>query len=277
VERRVDRRLPSPALLVALLALFMALSATTWAVTKVPKRSVGSRELAKGAVREENIARGAVTAAKLHARLGAATAGARGTAPSLRFDASFATRAGHAENAGHADSAALADDATLADTATTSSSAGTVDTARSVPEADRLDGHDSSFFLAKSAIAEIPRFSLGGDETRTMLAFGPFTLTARCYINNIAMDDADVLISTTQPHSAFHAFSSDPDLNPGDPEAGRSLIGVDGPTGLPQIESLARGAVVAPDGSEIRSLVLYVGLNLFGEPGRCTFGGVAIL
>ena len=52
---------------------------------------------------------------------------------------------------------------------------------------------------------------------------------------------------------------------------------MDGATGLPQFESSAAGSAVAPDGTEIRSIVLYTGLNLFGQAGSCTFGGFFIL
>jgi hypothetical protein len=110
-----------------------------------------------------------------------------------------------------------------------------------------------------------------------MLTVGPFKLTARCFINQLLTDDADVLISTTQAHSAFQGFGKDSDLNPGDPESGRSVIGIEGPTGVTGFESSARGTAVAPDGTEIRSIVFYAGLNLFGHVGRCTFGGLAIV
>jgi hypothetical protein len=263
-------------MLVASLALFMALSGTTYAVTKLPKRSVGSLQLKKGAVRKDNIAKGAVTRSKLSAGLSAAEA-RTSSAASFRSEVPYAVRAGYAENAGHADRATLADKATSATTATSVPTAASAVSAGSAGNADTLDGQDSSFFVAKSTIVEIPRFSLGHDEEKVMLAHGPFTVRARCFINQLATDDADVQITTTQPHSAFHGFFTNPDLNPTSTQAVSSLIGVDGPTGLPQFESSARATAVAPDGSEIRSMVLYTGLNLFNEPGRCTFGGIAIL
>ena len=63
--RRVLAHRPSPATIIALLAMFIAMGGTTYAVTKLPKRSVGSLQLKKGAVHKENIANGAVTASKL--------------------------------------------------------------------------------------------------------------------------------------------------------------------------------------------------------------------
>ena len=176
-----------------------------------------------------------------------------------------------------ADTATLADSATTATTAASATTAGSAVSAGSAGNTATLDGKDASWFLPRSAIVEVPRFSLEHGEKKVMLAHGPFTLTARCYINQLGIDDADVLIATTQPHSAFEGFAMDGDLNPGDPESARSVIGIDGATGLPQFESSADGSAAAPDGTEIRSIVFYAGVNLLGQTGRCTFGGFAIL
>ena len=61
------RRLhPSPALVVSLIALFVALGGTSYAaVTSVPANSVGTAQLKNGAVTAPKIATGAVTAAKI--------------------------------------------------------------------------------------------------------------------------------------------------------------------------------------------------------------------
>ena len=268
-------RLPSPALLVASLALFVALGGTTWAVTAPGKRSVGSVQLKKGAVRNENFAKGAVTSSKLSAGLTAATAAKRDVA-GFRAATPYAVSAGYADRAGGADSAALADRATTVGTVAIATSAKTAANVSWSADADKLDGNDSSSLFAKSTLIEIPRLTLGNGETREILTRGPFTLTARCFIDRVAADDADVLISTTQAHSAFSGFYDNPDLSPTSVESTRSVAGVDGPTGLPQFEASAYGTAVAPDGSEIRSFVLYTGLNLFAQPGTCTFGGIVI-
>ncbi len=269
-------RFPSPEMIVALVALFIAMSGTTYAVTKLPKRSVGSLQLQKGAVRSENIANGAVTSSKLSTGLSARRA-RQSRAMSLRAETSYAIRAGFADKAGRADTATLADSATTATTAGSATAAGTAISAGTAANTAKLDGKDASWFLQRSTLVEVPRFSLAHGEKKVMLQHGPFTLTARCYINQLGTDDADVLIATTQPHSAFEGFAGDADLNPGDPEASRSVIGIDGATGLPQFESSADGSAVAPDGTEIRSIVFYAGVNLLGQTGRCTFGGFAIL
>ena len=59
-------RAPSPAFVIALIALFVALGGTTYAATSLPKNSVGSKQLKKNAVTGPKIKKGAVTAAKIN-------------------------------------------------------------------------------------------------------------------------------------------------------------------------------------------------------------------
>lgn len=63
----MKRRLkgPSPAFVVALIALFVALGGTTYAATSLPRNSVGTKQLKKNAVVSSKIKRGAVTARKI--------------------------------------------------------------------------------------------------------------------------------------------------------------------------------------------------------------------
>jgi hypothetical protein len=61
-------RLPSPALTIALLALFVALGGTGYAALSLPKNSVGSKQLRKGAVKNSDIGANAVTGAKVKRR-----------------------------------------------------------------------------------------------------------------------------------------------------------------------------------------------------------------
>jgi hypothetical protein len=64
---RLKLHLPSPALAVALLALFVALGGTGYAALNLPKNSVGSTQIRKGAVKNAEIASNAVTGAKVRA------------------------------------------------------------------------------------------------------------------------------------------------------------------------------------------------------------------
>lgn len=60
-------RLPSPAMLVACLALVFAMAGTTWAVTSLPANSVGIAQLRTGAVTNTKIGSRAVSNTKLRA------------------------------------------------------------------------------------------------------------------------------------------------------------------------------------------------------------------
>jgi hypothetical protein len=61
-------RRPSPALIVACLALLVALSGTGYAVSKLPADSVGTAQLRDNAVKNTKIANGAVTSEKVRRR-----------------------------------------------------------------------------------------------------------------------------------------------------------------------------------------------------------------
>jgi hypothetical protein len=65
---RVRLRRPSPAMVVACLALVLAMGGTTWAVTSLPVDSVGSAQLRTGAVSNAKLGSRSVTSAKLRAR-----------------------------------------------------------------------------------------------------------------------------------------------------------------------------------------------------------------
>lgn len=87
-------RRPSPALIVSVIALVVALGGTSYAAFTLPKNSVGTKQLRKGAITSTKIKNGAVTKAKLN------LAGV--VAPS-------------ALNANHANRADFADDADMLD------------------------------------------------------------------------------------------------------------------------------------------------------------------
>ncbi len=62
-------RRPSPALVISLIALFVALGGTTYAATSLPRNSVGTAQIKSGAVTKTKIAKG--TLAGLHGLRGA--------------------------------------------------------------------------------------------------------------------------------------------------------------------------------------------------------------
>jgi hypothetical protein len=110
----LKRRRPSPALVISLIALFVALGGTGYAALSLPKNSVGTKQLKKNAVTGSKIKKNAVTGSKVknHSLTGAdIKLGALGTVPSAS-NAGHANVADSATNAGHATTADSAANAT---------------------------------------------------------------------------------------------------------------------------------------------------------------------
>jgi hypothetical protein len=65
----VSRMRPSPSMVVAFIALFMAIGGGSWALAaSLPSRSVGTKQLRRGAVLNQALANNAVTSAKVKNR-----------------------------------------------------------------------------------------------------------------------------------------------------------------------------------------------------------------
>jgi hypothetical protein len=64
MKRLVSRR-PSPAMIVAMVALIVAMAGTGYAATQLPKNSVGTKQLENNAVTKAKIKKNAVTGAKV--------------------------------------------------------------------------------------------------------------------------------------------------------------------------------------------------------------------
>jgi hypothetical protein len=71
-------RVPSPALVISVIALFVALGGTSYAVTQLPRNSVGTEQLSKNAVTSQKIKDGTIATADLAAATRAALTGATG-------------------------------------------------------------------------------------------------------------------------------------------------------------------------------------------------------
>jgi hypothetical protein len=115
-------RAPSPAMVVSLIALFVALGGTAYATTSLPKNSVGTKQLKKNAVTGQKIKQNAVVTAKI--KNGAVTAAKINTSGLTVPNATHATSADSATHATSADSATNATHATTATTAAPSGAAG---------------------------------------------------------------------------------------------------------------------------------------------------------
>jgi hypothetical protein len=96
---------PSPALVVSIIALIVALGGTSYAAFSVPRNSVGSNQLRKNAVTNTKIHNGAVSGAKL--RNGAVTGAkiANGTITGKQVNASTLGTVPSAANANNANNA----------------------------------------------------------------------------------------------------------------------------------------------------------------------------
>lgn len=133
----VNRRMPSPAMAVALTALFVALGGTGYAAFSLPRNSVGSKQLRNGAVTTNKLKNGAVTATK------------------LRLKGVTVPNAVHSSNA---------------DTATSAAHAGSADTATN---AANLGGTPAAAFQTfgsklPSGMTETGIWAVGGGATGTV-------------------------------------------------------------------------------------------------------------
>jgi hypothetical protein len=233
---RILRLRPSPAMVVALLALCVALAGTASAL---PGRNRVKRDdIARNAVRSSDITRNAIRNRHIRARQ--------------------VTRSKIARRS--VNSTLVGDDALLGSNILESSLS-------KVPDADKLDGKDSSEYALGS---KLTAFTLGDGETRQVAKQGPLTLTAHC--DTGATDTAEVLVATTQDNAAFSGQFTNADLDSGTPAGSRVFTsGVNGSSGTPAFGK-GEGYAIAPDGSRIGAS-LFAGVNVLGQAGRCVFGG----
>jgi hypothetical protein len=292
---RLWKHRPSPAMIVAMLALFVSMGGTGYAVSKLPKRSVGPAQLRKNAVRAEHIKRGSITTAKLAvstltslrspvaapAVAGGSSAAAAGSTTPDRV--AYADRAGIADRATLADRAKLADRATLADEAAAANTAAVADYAKLADNASKLGGKSVAEFLTSDTIRWITPFTID-EGMREMVKVGPFTLTARCTVNEMiggvgGQDLADIIISTTQPKSAFDGEDLLGSLDPDDNIETRQFVNTAvGASGAAKFEASSDGLAIGGDGIVyIKGSYLFAGVNVAGQLGKCKFGGYLFL
>jgi hypothetical protein len=287
---RLWKHRPSPAMIVASLALFVAMGGTGYAVTALPKRSVGPAQLRKNSVRSQHIKSGSITTAKLaKSTLGslrsplATPSVAGGSGSATPAAPGTGDRVPYADRAGVADRALLADRATLANSAAASDAAAVADHAKLADNASKLGGKSVAEFLTSDTIHWVAPFTIG-DGTREMLKVGPFTLTARCTldatIGGVAnQDQADIIISTTQAKSAFDGEDLLGSLDPGDNIETRQFVNTAvSPHGSAKFEASSDGLAMGGDGVVyIKGSYLFAGVNVAGQQDKCKFGGYVFL
>lgn len=135
---------PSPALVIAIVALFVALGGTGYAALRLPRNSVGTTQIQKGAVIASKIRKGTIVSSNL--KNGAVTAGkinVKGLSVPNAIHATTAANALTAATAATAATATTAASATSAATATTALSPGTL-----VSGTTELGVYDADFVAA---------------------------------------------------------------------------------------------------------------------------------
>jgi hypothetical protein len=285
---------PSPAMIVALLALFVAMGGTGYAVTSLPKRSVGPAQLRRSAVRTQHIKAGAITTAKLakstlsslRSPVAAPTLAGTGAAAASTSAPTAPDRVPYADKAGHADRATLADRAAWSDDAAAADTAAVADRAKLADNASKLGGKSVAEFLTSDAIHWVTPFTIGETtgEGQKFLEVGPFTLSARCTLDAPIggipnSDQADIIISTTQPKSAFDgedlAGSFDRNKNIEQRQFVNTAVA---PHGDAKFEASSDGLAIGGDGVlYIKGSYLFAGVNINGQPDKCKFGGYIFL
>lgn len=139
------KRRPSPALVISILALFVALGGTSYAVTQLPKNSVGTPQLKKNAVTGAKVKDGSLSGTDLDLAT-------LGTVPSAS-SANRADSAQTADRAGTAGSAGTANSATTAGTADRATTAGSATSAATATRADSAATADSATTAGSAATA----------------------------------------------------------------------------------------------------------------------------
>jgi hypothetical protein len=141
---RIGLRRPSPALVIAVVALFMAMAGTGYAALKLPNDSVGAKQLKKDAVTGAKVKQGSLEGSDIKlSTLGPVPAAA--TAAKAN-SAETAVRATTAESAARADTATSADHAVTADSAASIPPAGPIHLVGAPGEPPFLSGSASTAF-----------------------------------------------------------------------------------------------------------------------------------
>jgi hypothetical protein len=156
-------RRPSPALVIAVIALIVALGGTGYAAITLPANSVGNEQLKRRAVTTTKIHRNAVTGSKVKRD----TLRGRDINESTLAQVPAARRADVARTA---TSAGTANSANTADTATTANTAN---------NANALQGRAPGDFVSSGEYKQVVAKMQAGDE-RELVRHGPLSVYARC-------------------------------------------------------------------------------------------------
>jgi hypothetical protein len=180
-------RLPSPAMIIALIALIVAMGGTGYAAIHLPKNSVGSKQIKKNAVTGSKITNNSVTGSKIKNN---AVTGSKVKDHSLTGADIHLAALGTVPNA------------TNAGTANNATNAGTAN------NANNLGGQPPSAFAAndrlRSSDGVIKLTGTASGNEQTMFTFGPFTVTLTCTKNASNQVGASLDASSSEDNSVIN-------------------------------------------------------------------------
>jgi hypothetical protein len=234
-------RRPSPAMVVAFIALLVALGGSAYALGV---GEVKTRNIARGAVTTPKLKRGAVTAAKL--RAGAVRTG------KIASNAVTGTTVNES-TLGQVPSATTANSA---NTANQANSANTANTANFAGNAGLLQGNPSSAFVpASKVVTSGSLVKADHGQTKTLLKSGPFTYQLECADAGGGNTNFKIIVESTEAGSRT---IFDDVFGPGTPATLFDLTDT-GPTYV----ILDFAGAAAPSGAASQGIMTF-GVNVFG-------------
>ena len=265
--RQLRSRL-SPSMVVALVALFVALSGSAYAVSQINGKAIKKRTIAGDRLRNDTVTGRQVRESTLGE---VPKAGSAGNAA----HAQAADSAGRADTAGRADSAARADNASHADGASHADSA-TV--------ADRLGNLSPGDVPSAAGVIRFDARMANTDPDRTLVDAGPLTLKASCTLNG--QQNVDRVFATTTENdgavSSVDIFGNDHRDN--DFDVGDTFVlsqSQESGTPPPPSGPFPISGSLWSRGGVVVTVHLAQGNHLFSDNGSeqagCTFAGYAIV
>ena len=262
-----------------LIAIFIAMSGTAYAATRLPHNSVGTKQLRNGAVTGAKLARAAVTGSKVKPgsltgkQINAATLG-------------LVPNATHATSAGSATTASTATSATSATTAITATNAANANHATSADhatnadhpatDADELAGKSPAAFAPASEVLTSGWMTASSCGTSCasnvdLVDNGTYDLVAGCQGNTSGNGALTFLFANPigLTGTYFEAFSHTQDVAP---DAAIFFSSVTGTT-TTQIDGV-NFDLVSSDGKSLAGTV--TAIANYPSPGQCAFKASAI-
>jgi hypothetical protein len=258
----------SPSMAVALIALFVALSGSAYAVSQINGRAIKKRTVAGDRLRNDTVTGRQVKESTLGEVPRAGSAGNAGHAQAAD-SAGRAGSAARADSAGHADDAAHADGATHADSATV---------------ADRLGNLAPGDVPSAAGVVRFNVRMANTDPERTLVEAGPLTLKASCTLNG--QQNIDKVFATTSENDGavsgvdiFGTGHRDNDFDVGDTFVLTSSQ--EGGTPPPPSGPFPLSGSLWTRSGTVVTVQLAQGNHLFSangtEQASCTFAGFAIV